>query len=121
MNKFLHLRLRVKDTETSVKFYKENFNCQLISEKTSPRGNKLTFLSLPNNNATLELCEFTTKEDFRIEEDLFHLAFEVKSMKETYGEFTKRGVKFTEGGPNDTMTFIEDPNGYEIELLEEKT
>ncbi len=39
-------------------------------------------------------------------------------MKKTYEELTKNEVKFTEGGPNDTMTFIEDPDGYEIELIE---
>ena len=32
----------------------------------------------------------------------------------------KRKVKFTEGGPNSKMCFIEDPDGYEIELLEEE-
>ena len=81
---------------------------------------KLTFLSLPNNNAVLELCEFPSdiNKDFRIEDDLFHMAFEVESMSKTFKEMTERGVKFTEGSANDTMTFIEDPDGYEIELIE---
>ena len=117
MKKFLHLRIRVKDTTRTVNFYKENFNCKVVNEHTSPRGNKLTFLSLIDD-ITLELCEFPKKEDFRIEDDLFHLAFSVKNMKKTYEELTKNEVKFTEGGPNDTMTFIEDPDGYEIELIE---
>ncbi|MDP3918588.1 MAG: VOC family protein [Nanoarchaeota archaeon] len=119
-SKFLHLRLRVKDTERSVNFYKENFGCEVVNRKTSPRGNKLTFLSLPGDNAVLELCEFPKdiNTDFKLEEDIFHLAFSVDSMKEAYEQMISRGVKFTEGGPEDSMTFIEDPDGYEIELLE---
>ena len=118
--KFLHLRIRVKDIQRTVKFYNENFGCEVVRESTSPRGNKLVFLSLPGDNAVLELCQFPDEKnsDFRIEEDLFHLAFSVPSMKKAYEEMTSRGVKFTEGGPNDRMTFIDDPDGYEIELLE---
>jgi len=117
---FLHLRIRVKDIQRTIKFYKENFGCEVVRESTSPRGNKLVFLSLPEDNAVLELCQFPDEKnnDFRIEEDLFHLAFSVPSMKKAYEEMTARGVKFTEGGPNDRMTFIDDPDGYEIELLE---
>lgn len=119
-SKFLHLRLRVKETDRSIKFYKENFGCKVVNKKISPRGNKLTFLSLPGDNAVLELCEFPKKinADFKLEEDIFHLAFSVDSMKKAYKEMISKGVKFTEGGPNDKMTFIEDPDGYEIELLE---
>jgi lactoylglutathione lyase len=122
MGNFLHLRIRVKDAEKTVKFYKENLGCEKVRESISLRGNKLTFLSLPGDNAMLELCEFPEdiNKEFRIEDDLFHMAFSVENMKDSYDKMIKNGVKFTEGGPNDTMTFIEDPDGYEIELIEKK-
>jgi lactoylglutathione lyase len=116
--KFLHIKLRIKNSEESIKFYTENFNCKVINEKTSPIGNKLTFLSIPETNATLELCEFPNNinKDFRIEDDLFHLAFEVKNLKEALEKLKNNNVKIIE--ENDSMAFVEDPDGYEIELIE---
>jgi len=118
--KFLHLRIRVKNTEESVKFYRENFGCEVVNEKISPRGNKLAFLSLPGNEAVMELCEFPSdiNKDFRIEDDLVHIAFSVDNMEKIYEEMTSRGVKFTEGNAESKMCFVEDPDGYEIELIE---
>lgn len=118
--RFLHLRIRIKNTDSSIKFYRDNFGCEVVNQKTSPRGNKLTFLSLPGNDAVMELCEFpeNKNKNFRIEDDLFHIAFGVKNMEETYKKMRKNGVKFTEGSSKDKMCFVEDPDGYEIELIE---
>lgn len=118
---FAHFRIRVADRERSIKFYEENLGCKLIRKGESGRGSKLAFLELPGSNIPLEIAELPFRtEPWEIPEDLFHLAFYVDNMAETYDKLTANRVKFTEGGKNDTMTFIADPDGTEIELIQRR-
>lgn len=119
---FLHTRIRVRDIERSIRFYTENLGCALRGRSTSPRGNQLAFLSLPGGSAELELCFMPGSPDFSFPEDIFHLAFEVEDMEEAHRRLRANGVRFTEGPDRmrsgTWMAFIEDPDGYEIELLQ---
>ena len=125
MIKFLHTRIRVSDLEKSIAWYCDNigFVCTRRSEK-SPAGNQLAFLELPGNQHFLELCY---SPDFKVEfpEDLMHTCVGVDNILEYCQKLADQGVevwpgdwkdKFSSGGRK--MAFVTDPDGYEVEILE---
>jgi lactoylglutathione lyase len=118
---FLHVRLKVRDMSRSVEFYTTQLGFKKVDEKTSPRGSQLTFLEYPNSPTLLELAYLPWDPDFKLEEDIFHLAFGLENLPVQIETMRQAGVKITdepmETRPGRFMAFIEDPDGYEIELL----
>lgn len=117
--RFLHCRIRVRDIERSVKFYTELFGFVKVRDHTSPAGNKLAFLELPGNNTQIELCFQPDSPDFDFPEDIFHFAISVPDLHEFRKRWEPEGVEFwPEDGPvNDSFYFVDDPDGYEIEVM----
>lgn len=118
---FLHTRLKVRDMERSIAFYTTHFNMVCRDRKTSPRGSQLAFMTMPGSPTELELAYLPWDPDFQLPEDIFHLAFRVADMDEAIARMEAAGVKVTEAPSKRSnggqMAFIEDPDGYEIELL----
>ncbi|MBM3266067.1 MAG: VOC family protein [Candidatus Sericytochromatia bacterium] len=123
--KFLHTRLKVRDLERAVAFYTTHLGCKESRRTVSGRGTQIAFLELPGVGAFLELSYLPWDPDFRLDEDIMHLAFEVTGMEATVERLRAAGVKITEEPERSKsgtwMAFIEDPDGYEIELLEHFT
>jgi lactoylglutathione lyase len=118
---FLHTRLKVRDLDRAIAFYSTHFHMVCRDRKTSPRGSQLAFMTMPGSPTELELAYLPWDPDFTLPEDIFHLAFKVDDMESAIERMRATGVKITEepserrdGG---NMAFIEDPDGYEIELL----
>ncbi len=119
--RFLHTRLKVRDMDRAIAFYTQHLGCEVTRRSTSPRGTQLTFLKLPGVEADLELAYLPWDPDFQLPEDIMHLAFQVSDMHATLSAMREAGVKITEEpaeGSSGLMAFIEDPDGYEIELLD---
>lgn len=118
---FLHTRIKVRDINRSIAFYSQFFNMVCRDRKTSPRGSQLAFMTMPGSPTELELAYLPWDPDFNLPEDIFHLAFHVEDMEAAITQMREAGVKVTEdpSGRRDGgyMAFIEDPDGYEIELL----
>ena len=118
---FLHTRLKVRDLDRSIAFYSTHFHMVCRDKKTSPRGSQLAFMTMPGSPTELELAFLPWDPDFQLPEDIFHLAFRVENMEAAIARLREAGVKITEepSGRRDggSMAFIEDPDGYEIELL----
>ena len=123
--KFLHTRIRVSDLEKSIDFYSRTcgFRVHKRNDK-SPAGNQIVHLVLPGNEHMLEL---TYSPDFKVEfpEDLMHTCIGVDDIIEHCQMLEDQGVevwpgdwkeKFSGGG--NKMAFITDPDGYEVEILE---
>ncbi len=124
MAKFLHTRIRVSDLERSIRFYADNLGFRLIGRNDrSPAGNQIAHLELPGNEHTLEL---TYSDDYRLDvpEDLMHFAIGVPDLIAFAAELENRGIEIWPDGWREKfasgpkMAFIDDPDGYEIELLE---
>ena len=127
MIKFLHTRIRVSDLEKSIDWYCKNCGFTVLKRNDkSPAGNQIVHLELPGNAHTLEL---TYSPDYKVDfpEDLMHTCLGVDDiveycqMLEDNGEEVWPGdwkEKFTSGGSK--MAFITDPDGYEVEILENK-
>ncbi len=89
----------------------------------SPRGNELVFLTAPEGGSELELCRIPDGEDFSVPEDLVHIAFRSLDLEADLVRLEAAGVKVTEPYTptgNGALAFIEDPDGYEVELLERR-
>ena len=127
MIKFLHTRIRVADLEKSIDFYSKTCGFQVFKRSDkSPAGNQIVHLELPGNAHMLEL---THSPDFKVEfpEDLMHTCIGVDDIVEYSQMLADQGIdlwpsdwkeKFTSGGLK--MAFITDPDGYEVEILENK-
>lgn len=124
MPAFLHTRVRVSDLDTSISYYCDHlgFKVKSRSEK-SPAGNQICHLELPGNEHTLELT-YSDDYELNVPEDLMHLALAVPDLIALCDELEKKEIEIWPGDWRETfpegqkMAFIDDPDGYEIELLE---
>ena len=121
---FLHTRIRVSDLERSVKFYCDHLGFRVKSRSArSPQGNQVVHLELPGNAPTLELT-YSADYNLNVPEDLMHLAIGVPDLTGKCAELEEHGLEIWPDGWRETfagghkMAFIDDPDGYEIELLE---
>ena len=120
--KFLHTRMRVSNLEESAQFYKKVFGLEISRTHESPRGSKLVFLSVPNSDEEIELTYFPGSGPVVVQEDLMHLAFEVKSMSDFEEHIKSIGVTLsdgpTESSSGSIFAFVDAPDGYEIEVIQ---
>ena len=125
IKKYLHTRFRVSDMDKSVYFYRDILGMKVVEQKTSLRGSKLVFLKFPDMDCELELCSFPDSGNVHVPEDLVHLAFEVDNLERCMEKLKLEGVPITEGpieSSNGTrFIFTEDPDKYEIELMQYKS
>jgi lactoylglutathione lyase len=122
IKKLLHTRMRVNDMEETIRFYRDILGLEVAERKRSPRGSELAFLRVPNSDELIELCSFPSSGRVQVQEDLVHLAFEVEDLDQTMTYLKQKGIPITDG-PTTTCSgsrfcFIDAPDKYEIELIE---
>jgi len=124
VGKLLHTRYRVNDLERTVKFYRDVLGLEEIRRHKSPRGSELVFLRAPGSTEEIEITFFPAAGSVQVQPDLTHLAFEVVSLAEFEKHLAKLGVKFSDGptttSSGSTFAFIDAPEGYEVELIEQR-
>ena len=118
VKKLLHTRYRVNDLERTVQFYKDVLGLAEVRRHRSPRGSELVFLKAPGSEELIELCCFPAGGPVQVQPDLTHLAFEVDSLEDFGRHLARLGLKYSDG-PGGGIAFIDAPEGYEIELIEE--
>ncbi len=124
MAKFLHTRIRVADLDRSVDWYCNHlgFTVKSRSDK-SPHGNHIAHLELPGNEHTLELT-WSADYELNVPEDLMHTAIAVPDLINFCDQLEKAGLEIWPGNWREDfktgrkMAFVDDPDGYEVELLE---
>ncbi|QSR88563.1 VOC family protein [Methylacidiphilum caldifontis] len=123
IERFLHVRYRVSNLEKAIYYFVNFLGLQEVGRIVSPRGSKLVFLKAPESECLLELCEFPDSGKVIVPPDLTHLAFSVKDLEEARIKCNKMGWPFTDSvqrAENGLLfTFIDAPDGYEIELIQE--
>jgi lactoylglutathione lyase len=123
--------IRVKDLELSIQFYVKVLDMEVIRRKEYPDGKfTLVFIGYGSeeDNMVIELTHNWGVTDYEMGTAFGHIAIEVQEMEEVcsrakeYGGCVTREpgpMKF--GGGESVIAFIEDPNGYKIELIERKS
>ena len=123
VKKLLHTRYRVNDLEKTATFYKEVLGLEEIRRSKSPRGSELVFLKAPESEELIELCYFPASGPVQVQPDLTHLAFEVDSLEEFGKHLARLGLKYSDGPTmkedGGGFAFIDAPEGYEIELIQQ--
>ena len=123
--RILHTMLRVGDLEGSISFYTNVLGMQLLRRKDYPDGKfTLAFVGYgeESDNTVLELTYNWGVENYELGDAFGHIALEVDDVYRATEEIRQRGGKIIrEAGPmnagNTIIAFIEDPNGYQIELI----
>jgi lactoylglutathione lyase len=122
VKKLLHTRMRVNDIERTVKFYEQALGLVAARRHTSPRGAQLVFLTTPNSEEEIELCQLPNSPSVQVQPDLMHLAFEVDDLTAFAAQLAKKGFQLSDGptqsGSGSVIAFIDAPEGYEVELIQ---
>lgn len=121
MFKFNHFNFNVLDLDRSLKFYKDALCLEPVREKDAADGSyKIIFLG---DGATAFRLELTWLRDhtepYDLGEQEFHLAFTVEDYAGAFEKHKAMGCVCFEN-PAMGIYFIEDPDGYWIEIIPEK-
>lgn len=125
---YLHTMLRVGNLERSIHFYTSFLGMKELRRTEVPEGKyTLVFVGYGDeaSHTVLELTHNWGVEDYDIGTAFGHLALGVPDIYATCERLRAAGVKITrEPGPvkfgTTVIAFIEDPDGYKIELIERK-
>ncbi len=118
---FNHFNFNVLDLDRSLKFYDEALGLKVVREKKAADGSFiLKFLGDGRSDFQLELTWLRDRsEPYDLGEQEFHLAFTAPDMDEAHALHEKLGCICFEN-PSMGIYFIEDPDGYWIEIIPEK-
>lgn len=118
---FNHFNFNVLDLEKSIKFYADTLGLKEVRRKEASDGSWiLVYLGDGKTDFTLELTWLKErKEKYDLGECEFHLAFETDDFNAAHEKHKKMGCICFE---NEKMGiyFIEDPDGYWIEIIPPK-
>ncbi len=125
--RFLHTMIRVKDLEKSLDFYTRHLGMNELRRKDYPSGEfTLAFVGY-GDEASSTVVELThtwgQKENYELGTGFGHLAIGVPDIYATCDQLEKEGVPIPRPpGPmkhgGSVIAFVEDPDGYKIELIE---
>lgn len=115
---FNHFNFNVLDLERSLTFYREALGLKPVREKEGKDGAfKLVYLGDGVTNFTLELTLVRGRtEPYDLGECEFHLAFAVPDMEAAHQKHQEMGCICYEN-PDMGIYFIEDPDGYWLEII----
>lgn len=124
--RLLHTMLRVGNLEKSLAFYCEVLGMKLLRRKDYPAGKfTLAFVGYgeESDNTVLELTHNWETSHYDLGNAYGHIALGVDDIYATCAEIKAQGGRVTrEPGPmkhgTTVIAFVEDPDGYKIELIE---
>ncbi len=124
----LHTMIRVGDLERAIRFYTEVLGMRLLRRQDYPDGKfTLAFVGFgpESEQAVIELTYNYGVERYELGTGFGHIALEVEDARAACARIAQRGGKVTRpAGPmkhgTTVIAFVEDPDGYKIELIERK-
>jgi lactoylglutathione lyase len=124
--RMLHTMLRVGNLEESLKFYCDVLGMKLLRQKDYPSGKfTLAFVGYGDESeqTVLELTYNWGVEQYNLGDAYGHIALGVEDIYNTCEQIKQLGGKVVrEPGPmkhgSTVIAFVEDPNGYKIELIQ---
>jgi lactoylglutathione lyase len=126
--RLLHTMLRVNDLDQSLRFYTGALGMKLLRRKDYESGRfTLAFVGYgeEKSSAVLELTHNWDTRGYTLGDAFGHVAVGTDDIRATCERIRAAGGKIVrEPGPmkhgTTVIAFVEDPNGYRIELIETK-
>ena len=127
--RFLHTMLRVGDLQRSIDFYTRVMGMRLLRTTERPeQGYSLAFVGYGSNpeQAEIELTYNHGVSSYELGTAYGHIALGMKDIYAACEKIRARGGAVTrEPGPvkggTTVIAFVTDPDGYKIELIEQRT
>jgi lactoylglutathione lyase len=125
MAKAIHSMIRVLDEQRSLAFYEKAFGLT-VAERMPFDGFTLVYLRNPESEFELELTvNHGRTEPYGLGDGYGHLAFSVADLDAEHARFETLGLTplpikelKLEGRPGARFFFVQDPDGYKIEVLQ---
>ncbi len=126
--RLMHTMIRVNDLDESLKFYCDKLGMKLLRKNDYPGGKfTLAFIGFGSirDTTVIELTYNWDTHKYELGNAFGHLAIGVDDVYRVCEDLRAKGVKVVrEPGPmahgKSVIAFIEDPNGYRIELVEDR-
>lgn len=126
--RILHTMLRVGDLDRSLAFYCDVLGMKLLRKNEFPSGEfTLAFVGYgeESETAVLELTYNWGRTSYTLGDAFGHVALGVDDIYATCEAIRAKGGKITrEPGPmkhgSTVIAFVEDPDGYKVELIQTK-
>jgi len=124
--RYMHTMIRVLDLDRSIKFYTEILGMKLLRREDYPGGkftNAFVGYGPEETEAVVELTfNWGREEPYEVGTGFGHLALGVNDIYGVGAELEKRGARIPrKPGPmlhgTTHIAFVEDPDGYKIELI----
>jgi lactoylglutathione lyase len=127
--RILHTMIRVGDLDRSLAFYTAVLGMKLLRRQDYPDGRfTLAFVGYgpEAEEAALELTHNWDTKAYDLGSGFGHVALEVPDARAACEEIRRRGGVVTrEAGPmkhgTTVIAFVQDPDGYKIELIQRET
>jgi lactoylglutathione lyase len=128
--RMMHTMVRVRDLEKSIDFYTNLLGMSLLRRENFPEGKfTLAFVGYgrEDEEAVIELTHNWDQESpYHLGSGYGHIALGVRDIHGVCAELDKRGANIPrKPGPmkhgTTHIAFIEDPDGYKIELIDVDT
>jgi lactoylglutathione lyase len=124
--KVIHSMIRVRDLDASMKFYETAFGLT-SADRFDFDGFSLVYLRNPENDFEIELTwNHGRAEPYTHGDGYGHVAVTVPDLDSEHRRFTERGLnpnpikEFNrDGALMAKFFFVQDPDGYKIEVLQE--
>jgi lactoylglutathione lyase len=124
----LHTMIRVNDLDESLRFYCDHLGMKLLRKQEHPGGRfTLAFVGYGDeaSHSVIELTYNWDTHQYDLGNAFGHLAIGVPDIYKFCDQLRAKGVKVVrEPGPMKhgatEIAFIEDPNGYRIELIQRR-
>jgi len=124
--RILHTMIRVGDLQRSIDFYTQVLGMRLLRKSDYPEGrftNVFVGYDDESQGAVLELTHNWDTRSYDLGNGYGHVAVEVDDAYKACEDIRQRGGKVTrEAGPmkhgTTVIAFVEDPDGYKIELIQ---
>ena len=126
--RMMHTMLRVTDLEKSLAFYQDVLGMQVLRRKDFPEGRfTLAFVGYgpEADHTVLELTHNWDTDRYELGTAYGHIALGVPDVYQACETVRARGGKVVrEAGPmkggTHVIAFVEDPDGYRVELVEDR-
>jgi lactoylglutathione lyase len=126
--RILHTMLRVRNLEESLRFYCDILGMKLLRRKDYPAGKfTLAFVGFDteDKSAVIELTHNWEIDNYTLGDAFGHIALGMDDIYTACRQIAEKGGKVVrQPGPmkhgTTEIAFVEDPDGYKIELIQLK-